>query len=211
MADARSREDGDAILANRELNLGVYCFDAAWLWDNILDLPLRQARDGHEYYLTDMIEMAVSQNRLVEASLAEDPDEWLGAGTREEMAAVEKAFRRRAVKHWLSEGVTIIDPEATYIDQTVAIGRDTVLWPGTYLQGKTAIGEDCVIGPNAIVRDSRVGRGCRIEQAVVENTALPDASVIPPFVHLNGRRELPGCEETGGKRSPNSSSDTDSP
>lgn len=188
VAAARHRPDGEAILAIRELNVGVYCFKAAWLWANLFDLPLRQARSGHEYYLTDMIEMAVGQGRAVKAIVAQDPDECLGAGTRQEMAAVEKAFRRRAVNHWLTEGVTIIDPESTYIDQSVSIGRDSVIWPGTFLQGETEIGEDCTIGPHAVVRDAQIGPSCRIEVAVVERTTLPKGTVVAPFSHINSQQ-----------------------
>ncbi len=204
VADARRRADGEAILANRELNLGVYCFDATWLWDEIFGLPLRQARAGQEYYLTDMVELAVSQARAVEAIAGEDPDEWLGAGTREEMVVVEKAFRRRAVKRWLAEGVTIIDPDATYIDQTVTIGRDTVLWPGTFLQGQTEIGEDCTIGPNAIIRDARLGSACRVEQAVVEHTILPEGTLISPFSYISGRDSPSPDGEPVARRRPHS-------
>ncbi|MCA9872615.1 MAG: bifunctional UDP-N-acetylglucosamine diphosphorylase/glucosamine-1-phosphate N-acetyltransferase GlmU, partial [Anaerolineales bacterium] len=140
--------------------------------------PLRQARSGHEYYLTDMIGLAIDQGRLVEAVTTDDPDECLGAGTRAEMVLVEKAFRRRANRRWLDNGVTLVDPDVTYIDPDVTIGQDTVIWPNTYLQGTTTIGEDCVIGPNAILRNARIGRSCRIEQAVVENKTIADNTVV---------------------------------
>lgn len=187
VAEARQRPDGEAILAIRELNAGVYCFDAAWLWANLDKLPLRQARSGEEYYLTDMVGLAVGQDRLVEALAVEDADECLGAGTRAELVLVEKAFRRRANARWLAAGVTLIDPDVTYIDQTVTIGRDTVIWPNTYLQGRTVIGEDCIIGPNAIIRDATLGRGCRVEQAMVERSEVGDGVIVPPFSHLVDR------------------------
>src|SRR5690606_36447216 len=102
----------------------VYCFDGDWLWDNIDDLPVRQARRGNEYYLTDMGEMAVAQGGAVEAVMADDPDEGLGAGTRAEMVEVERAFRRRINAHWLAHGVTLVEPDATFIGPDVIIGRD---------------------------------------------------------------------------------------
>ncbi|HID53859.1 MAG TPA: bifunctional UDP-N-acetylglucosamine diphosphorylase/glucosamine-1-phosphate N-acetyltransferase GlmU, partial [Anaerolineae bacterium] len=159
-AEAKRRPNTAELLAIRELNAGVYCFDANFLWQNVDKLPLRQARSGPEYYLTDMIELAQEQRRGVTAVIAEDPDECLGAGTRAELTAVEKAFRRRANNYWLERGVTLIDPEATYIDQDVTIGQDTVIWPGSYIQDGTIIGEDCVIGPNAIIRRATIGAGC---------------------------------------------------
>jgi bifunctional UDP-N-acetylglucosamine pyrophosphorylase/glucosamine-1-phosphate N-acetyltransferase len=178
VAEARRRPDTAVLLAIRELNAGVYCFAADWLWQNIHHLPLRQARSGPEYYLTDMIGLAIEQGLLVEAVTTDDPDECLGAGTRTEMVLVEKAFRRRANRRWLDNGVTLIDPDVTYIDQDVTIGQDTIIWPNTYLQGRTTIGEDCVIGPNAILRNAHVGNGCHIEQAVVENQTIADNTVV---------------------------------
>lgn len=180
VAEARRRPAADELLDIRELNAGVYCFDGDWLWANIGDLPVRQARRGNEYYLTDMIEMAVAQERVVTAVLAEDPDEGLGAGTRAEMVEVERAFRRRVNARWLASGVTLVEPDATWIGPDVTIGRDTIIWPNTFLQGRTTIGEECVIGPNAIIRDAAVGDRCRIEQLLIEDIRVPDDTTARP-------------------------------
>lgn len=181
VAEARQRPNTAELLAVRELNVGVYCFDAAWLWLHIDDLPLRQARSGEEYYLTDMIGKAVSQGLSVETLLITDMDECLGAGTRQELVAVEQAFRQRANRYWMENGVTIMDPQTTYIDQDVHIGQDTIIWPNTYIQGQTVVGEDCVIGPNTILRNAQIGSACRIEASVVENDVVNDNSIIPPY------------------------------
>jgi bifunctional UDP-N-acetylglucosamine pyrophosphorylase/glucosamine-1-phosphate N-acetyltransferase len=186
VTQAKKRPNSAELLAIREQNAGVYCFAANWLWENIDKLPLRQARSGPEYYLTDMIELAVQQNRGVTAVVSNDPDECLGAGTRAEMVAVEKAFRRRANSRWLAQGVTLVDPDSTYIDPDVTIGQDTIIWPNSYLQGKTAVGEDCIIGPNTILRNTAVGDGCHIEQAAVEDTTLTSGTVVEPFTVLKG-------------------------
>jgi bifunctional UDP-N-acetylglucosamine pyrophosphorylase / glucosamine-1-phosphate N-acetyltransferase len=183
-AQARREANAADLLAIREQNVGVYCFDGRWLWENIPHLPLRQARSGPEYYLTDMVETAVQQDRLVEAILLQDDDESLGAGTRAELVAVEKAFRRRANQRWLAAGVTLIDPETTYIDPDVVIGRDTVIWPNSYVQGGTVIGEDCLIGPNAILRNAIIGDGVEIVQAVIEGVVVAPGRRVPPFTHL---------------------------
>jgi bifunctional UDP-N-acetylglucosamine pyrophosphorylase/glucosamine-1-phosphate N-acetyltransferase len=180
VAEARQRPNTDELLAIRELNAGVYCFDSDWLWANIDRLPIRRARHGEEYYLTDMVGIAVSQGRTVMAMMADDPDEGLGAGTRAEMVQVERAFRRRLSNHWLANGVTLVEPDAIYIGPEVTIGRDTIIWPNTFLQGRTTIGEDCVIGPNAIIRDSTVGDRCRIEQLLIEGSAVPDGTTARP-------------------------------
>jgi bifunctional UDP-N-acetylglucosamine pyrophosphorylase/glucosamine-1-phosphate N-acetyltransferase len=186
VAEARLRPNTQELLAIPELNVGVYCFDGEWLWQNIHNLPLRQARSGQEYYLTDMIELAVQQDRLVEAIVTDDADESLGAGTRAELVAVERAFRNRANRHWLENGVTLVEPSTIFIDQDVVIGQDTVIWPNTYLQGATRIGVDCVIGPNTIVRNAQIGNNCRLEQMVVENCVLVDGTIGKPFAHVAG-------------------------
>lgn len=185
VAEARLRDDTEAILAIRELNAGVYCFDAPWLWENLPNIPLRQARNGPEYYLTDMIGLAVAQGRLVEAVVSSDPDECLGAGTRAELVKVERAFRSRANRTWLEAGVTLLDPATTYIDQDVTIGQDTVICPNTHLQGQTTVGQDCILGPNAVIRDSRIGSSCRVEQAVVAGVELEAGTVVEPFTYLH--------------------------
>ena len=186
VAAARRRPNAAELLAIDELNVGVYCFDGPWLWTYLDDLPLRQARSGQEYYLTDMVGLAVQQGRAVVAVSLTDPDERLGAGTRAELVAVEQAFRRRANARWLDAGVTLVDPATTFIDPSVLIGPDTVIWPATYLQGQTTIEADCVIGPNAIIRDAHIGRGSRVEQAVVEGRRLAPETTVPPFSHLTG-------------------------
>ncbi|HSH04807.1 MAG TPA: NTP transferase domain-containing protein [Anaerolineae bacterium] len=186
VATARQRPNTDELLAINEINVGVYCFDADWLWANIAHLPLRQARSGHEYYLTDLVETAVKQNKRVAAVITDDPTEGLGAGTRAEMVAVERAFRQRAINHWLANGVTILDPLSTYIDQTVTLGQDCVIWPNTYLQGHTQIGDNCVIGPNTTLRDTTVDEDCCLENVVIELSHITAGQVIPPFSHIQG-------------------------
>jgi bifunctional UDP-N-acetylglucosamine pyrophosphorylase/glucosamine-1-phosphate N-acetyltransferase len=186
VAEARLRPNTQELLAISELNVGVYCFDGAWLWQNIHNLPLRQARSGQEYYLTDMIELAVQQDRLVEAILTDDVAESLGAGTRAEMVAVERAFRQRANRRWLDNGVTLVEPTSIFIDPDVTIGQDTIIWPNTYLQGTTTIGTDCVVGPNTIVRNAQIGNNCHLEQTVIENCELVDGTIVKPFQHIVG-------------------------
>ncbi len=189
VAEARQRPNTADLLVIRELNVGVYCFDGMWLWQHIDTVPVRQARNGPEYYLTDMVGIAVQQGRLVEALAVDDADECLGAGTRQEMVTVEQAFRRRANQHWMDNGVTLMDPNSIYIDQDVVIGRDTIIWPNTFLQGSSRIGEDCVIGPNTVIRNAEIGSDCRIEQAMVENSVLADGTRVAPFTVINGSDE----------------------
>lgn len=178
VAEAKRRKEPERWLDIDELNVGVYCFDADFLWAELENLPERQARNGVEYYLTDLVETAVSQNRRVEAVIIEDKDESLGAGTRQELVAVERAFRRRTNRYWLNRGVTIVNPDETYIDQSVTIGQDSIIWPNTFLQGRTIVGEDCTVGPNTLIRDCQIGNGCTVEQSLLINGTIKDGEVI---------------------------------
>ncbi len=167
--------------AIRELNVGAYVFHADWLWENLPKLPLSPKG---EYYLTDMVSLAVEQDQTVESVSVTSLDEVIGINTREHLAEAEHAVRMRINRRWMEEGVTIIDPATTYIGLDVHVGQDTVILPNTHLEGVTSIGEDCRIGPNSIVRGSVVGNGSRIEASVVEGATLEEEVEIGPFAHL---------------------------
>ncbi len=168
-------------LAIREVNLGVYCFDADWLWEHLDDV---QVNSKGEYYITDLAEIRVARGERLKALRINDPDEAIGINTRIHLAEAEAALRRRVNHDLMLSGVTILDPTATYIHPTVIIGMDTVIWPNTHLLGQTAIGEECVIGPNAVIEDSAIGNGCTINASVIEAATLEDHVQIGPFAHL---------------------------
>jgi bifunctional UDP-N-acetylglucosamine pyrophosphorylase/glucosamine-1-phosphate N-acetyltransferase len=168
-------------LAIKELNVGVYCFRADWLWDNLDKLPLSS---NGEYFLTDMIGLASSAGLPIEACILENPVEAMGINTRVHLAEAEAIMREQNNTKWMLAGVTIVDPDNTYIDASVTIGQDTTLYPNTFLEGDTVIGEDCRIGPNTIVRDSQVGDHCEILGSVIESAKIEDQVDIGPFSHL---------------------------
>ncbi len=165
----------------RELNAGAYCFSAEWLWDALKRVPLSPKG---EYYLTDVIALAVADSHPVRALTLEDASEALGINTRIHLAEAEAAMRQRVNRRHMLAGVTIVDPQTTYIEMEVQIGRDTVILPGTMLHGNTTIGERCEIGPNAVLRDTRVGNDCRIFLSVLEYAAVENHVEMGPFVHL---------------------------
>jgi bifunctional UDP-N-acetylglucosamine pyrophosphorylase/glucosamine-1-phosphate N-acetyltransferase len=167
--------------AIKELNVGVYCFQADWLWEHLEKLPLSS---NGEYFLTDTIGLANSAGQPVKAHILEDPIEAMGINTRVHLAEAEAILRERINKKWMLAGVTMIDPDTTYIDINVRIGEDTILYPNTFLEGDTHIGEDCRIGPNAILRDSQVGNHCEITASMIESAEIEDHVEIGPFGHL---------------------------
>lgn len=167
--------------AIKELNCSVYCFDAQWLWEN---LPQLTPSPKGEYYLTDMVGMAVAQGRRVEAVVSHDPEETLGPNTRVQLAQAEGAMRRRINERLMLAGVTIMDPATTYVDESVAVGQDTTLWPNTILSGSTVVGEDCVIGPNCVLRDTRVDDGCIVQSSFIEGAHLGQACTVGPYARI---------------------------
>jgi bifunctional UDP-N-acetylglucosamine pyrophosphorylase/glucosamine-1-phosphate N-acetyltransferase len=168
-------------LAIRELNASVYCFSADWLWNALKRIPLSPKG---EYYLTDLAAMASADDLPIQAVIAEDADELIGINNRAHLAEAEATLRRRINYNWMLDGVTLIDPQTTYIEPDVEIGPDTVIWPNTYLQGGSRIGNGCVLGPNTILRDTQVGDRSQILASVVEKAIIEDDVEIGPFAHL---------------------------
>jgi bifunctional UDP-N-acetylglucosamine pyrophosphorylase/glucosamine-1-phosphate N-acetyltransferase len=168
-------------LAIRELNAGVYCFDADWLWQNLPNVPVSPKG---EYFLPDLVAMALAQGHPVNAVRCDDETELMGINTRVHLAEAEAALRARVNRRWMEAGVTLLDPAATYIEPGVTIGSDTVILPNTHLTGRTAIGSGCRIGPGAIVQDCQIGDRCVVSMSVLEEAVMEEDSNIGPFSHL---------------------------
>lgn len=175
-------EATDDELKIRELNCGFYCFAGSWLWEHLAQLTPSPTKQ--EYFLTDLVEMAVKENAPLATVTLSDPFEARGINTRVQLAQVDKIARDHIRERVMLAGVTLIDPGATYIDADVEIGADSVIYPGTYLQGKTKIGKECQIGPNAQIRDSLIGDACEINASWLEQATLQDHVEIGPFCHL---------------------------
>jgi len=167
--------------AIRELNVGVYCFAAKWLWDALRRIPLSPKG---EYYLTDLVAIAVEDGLSVRAELLDNPEEGIGINTRYHLAEAMAIMRQRINQRWMLDGVTLVDPATTYIEPGVTIGMDTVIWPNTHLLGDTTIGEGCVVGPNTVLQDSLVGNHCLMVASVLEGARLEDQVQVGPYCHL---------------------------
>ena len=166
----------------RELNVGAYCFKADWLWNELHRIE-KNPKKG-EYYLTDIVEIAVKDNLPVQAVVHDDFIETIGINTRIHLSEAEAALRMRINHQHMLNGVSMMDPTSTYIDMGVKIGRDTTLLPNTYLHGNTEIGEGNVIGPNTIIRDSRIGNRCKVLGSVMEGAIIEEDVDIGPFARL---------------------------
>ncbi len=165
----------------KEVNASVYCFDSDWLWKTLGLVPLSPKG---EYYLTDVVEIAVREGKNIEVITAEDEMETMGINTRIHLSEAEAVMRRRILENLMLSGVTMVDPASTYIDASVKIGQDTIIQPNTYLYGNTVIGENCVIGPNSIIYDTKIGNECIVLASVLEKAHLEDGVDMGPFARL---------------------------
>jgi len=166
----------------KELNVGAYCFKADWLWDALHRIP-KNPKKG-EYYLTDIVEIAVKDNLPVQAVVHDDFIETIGINTRVHLSEAEAAMRQRINREHMLSGVSMMDPASTYIEAGVKIGRDTTILPNTYIHGQTEIGEGNVIGPNTIIRETKIGNHCKILSSVLEGAVLEDDVDMGPFARL---------------------------
>lgn len=171
--------------AIRELNAGVYCFDAQWLWPALHRLQ-PSLRKG-EYYITDLVGLAVADGRKVSVVTTDTPEEVLGVNNRVHLSEAERVLRQRKNRQLMLSGVTLIDPAATYIEPQVQVGRDTTIWPGAVLRGHTVIGQRCLIGPNAVLTDVTAEEGAEIGAGVVATGCdFPAGMEVPAGTLLNG-------------------------
>lgn len=179
-------EDSDASTkerALREVNVGTYVVERKFLFSSLDQLEPKNAQG--EYYLTDMIEIAVARGLRVSVVKESNVTECLGINTREQLAVVEQVMRHRIRGKWLLEGVTMYDPATTVIDEGVVIGRDTVLYPHVSLEGETKIGEDCVIRSHSRLKDCVLGEGVVIEDCcVLDGAVVEDWASVGPFARL---------------------------
>ena len=169
------------VLEIRELNAGVYCCRADWLWAALKRIKVSPKG---EYYLTDLVEIAAKEGGKVNAIVLDDESEAIGINTRIHLAEASAILRKRINEEWMLAGVTMIQPESVFIDATVEIGEDTTLWPNTYLRGKTSIGRGCEVGPDTIITDCDVAENCRIQMTVMEGASLEEGVVMGPFARL---------------------------
>jgi len=164
-----------------EVNSGFFCYQTDWL---LAHLDRLTPRPGHgELYLTDLVNIAAQAGAIV-ANAECDESEVLGINDRVQLAQAEKLMRERINLRHMLNGVTLIDPATTYIEASVSIGADTIVYPNTHLYGKTTIGRECAIGPNTIIQDSTIGNECEIVASMVEGAVLEDHVDMGPFSHM---------------------------
>ena len=175
-----------------EFNTGIYAFRR-----DLLGPALRRVSPNNsqsEYYLTDVIAVLAGMGHQIGAVTA-DAAETQGVNDRWQLALAERELRARTNRHWLLNGVTMLDPRQTFIDMDVKIGRDVTLFPGTIIQGRTVVGAGCEIGPHTRLVDCVIGDGAVIENSVARDSEVGAGAHVGPFAHLDA-----GSRVTEGRR-----------
>ncbi len=180
----------------KEVNTGLNCFKIESLFASLSQLSRNNS--ATEYYLTDLLCIHRSTGKKVAVLESRSPEDLLGVNTREELAVVEGKMRNEIARRWMLEGVTMLDPSSVYIDPTVVIGRDTVLYPGVILEGQTVIGPDCTIRGFCHLSDATIKKGVVIDHcSVVRSSKVGAGSHVGPFAHLRANTVVAGSCRIG--------------
>ncbi len=174
------KDASDEEKAVKEVNAGVYVFDNKALFEELHHLTTDNA--AGEYYLTDVIGLFVARGLKVGTYLAPAFEETLGVNDREQLATAAKILRHRINKSLMLSGVTIEDPDSTYIAPGVVIGQDTTIKPGTFLMGDTRIGEENIIGPDCFLENVVVGDRNEIIYSHLCDTKIGNGTTLGPYL-----------------------------
>lgn len=170
--------------AIKEVNAGIYCLDWGKIKGAFSQLKTNNAQG--EYYLTDIISWGKEQKLNVNAYILENSDEIYGINSRQNLAVATKIMNMRKLDELMSNGVTITDPDSTWISEDTQIGQDTIIYPSTYIEGKNIIGKNCKIGPCAHLRGGvevydnvKVGNFVEVKKSIIRsNTNVGHLSYI---------------------------------
>lgn len=165
-----------------EINSGIYCFDGNTLKDVLPKLGNDNIQK--EYYLTDVLPIMHNVGFKTGIYKTEDYEEIMAINSRGQLAEVEAIMRKRINRNHMANGVTIINPEHTYIEKTVTIGIDTVIYAGTILIGNTVIGEGCIIGQNSRIENSIIGNGVEVQSSTIIDSSVGDYTTVGPYAYL---------------------------
>jgi len=166
-----------------EISTGVYVFKSDFLFPALSEVKSDNAQG--EYYLPDVIQIALNKGKQVGLVQIDNGDEVLGINNRCQLAEVTEIARKKIVNHWMMEGVTLIKPDTTFIGPEVTIEPDTVIYPMVFLQGKTKIGSKCTIGPGTRITNSSIANEVLVRSySEITDSVVEEDVTIGPFAHL---------------------------
>ncbi|MET1064914.1 MAG: bifunctional UDP-N-acetylglucosamine diphosphorylase/glucosamine-1-phosphate N-acetyltransferase GlmU [Arthrobacter sp.] len=172
----------DAERAIREINSGIYAFDAAVLRNSLAHVTTDNAQG--EKYLTDVLGLARAAGGRVAAVVTEDRWQVEGANDRVQLSALGAELNRRTVEAWMRAGVTVVDPATTWIDATVTLDEDVRLLPNIQLHGTTTVARDAVVGPDTTLTDVEVGEGAKVTRTHGSGSTIGANASVGPFTYL---------------------------
>ncbi|KGP71540.1 bifunctional UDP-N-acetylglucosamine diphosphorylase/glucosamine-1-phosphate N-acetyltransferase GlmU [Pontibacillus yanchengensis] len=172
----------------QEINTGTYCFDNEALFEALQHVSNNNAQG--EYYLPDVIEILKNRNEKIGAFQTKSFDETLGVNDRVALSKAEQAMKRRINEYHMRNGVTLIDPDHTYIGLNVTIGQDAVIYPGSTIDGETAIDSGVEIGPNSEIKNCIIGQDTTIKQSVAHDSLIGARVKIGPYAHIRPSSKL---------------------
>ena len=172
----------------QEVNSGIYCFEANELFAALEKVGCDNAQG--EYYLPDVLDILRRQGKKIWAVAADDYESTLGINSRVQLSGAEKILRRRKNIELMEQGVTLMDPDSTFVDADVTVGRDTAIYPFTWLEGKTTVGEGCEIGPNSRFTDTKIGSHVTAHFSYAHECEIADNVIMGPYVHLRPNTKL---------------------
>jgi len=183
------RDASPDVRAITEVNSAIYAFDLAPLFESLRGIGSANAQG--EYYLPDLVRMYRERGLPVETVLLDDPTEVMGVNTRRELAYVAARLRDRKNDELMAAGVTIIDPDTTWIEPDVTVGPDTILHPGVYLQGRTTVGGACELHSNVRVVDSVIDDDVFVNSfCLIEASRVRAGATLGPFAHLRPQSDV---------------------
>ena len=168
--------------AIKEINTGIYCMECPQMFDVLATLTNDNAQG--EYYLTDVLQKLNEAGAKVGGISTADSDMVMGINSRKQLSVAEGVMRQRILDKLMDAGVTIMDPASTFIEASVKIGRDTIIYPYTWLEGSTEIGEDCEIGPNARFTNVKIGDDNHLQFIYGHDCEVKNHVTAGPYVHL---------------------------
>ena len=166
----------------KEINSGIYCFQSPLVWGMVS--KIRNENKKKEYYLTDVISILKNLGSKVGAHCIQNSEEIMGVNSRLDLSVAGKEARKAILSRLMLSGVTIVDPDTTYVSPDISVGQDTVIHPCTAIEGDTKIGKDCSIGPNSFISDSDIGDGVQIRSSYCVSSKISDGVKVGPFANL---------------------------
>ncbi|MDO5633370.1 MAG: bifunctional UDP-N-acetylglucosamine diphosphorylase/glucosamine-1-phosphate N-acetyltransferase GlmU [Micrococcus sp.] len=188
-AVAHEEKTGDAsFLEITEINSGIYAFDAALLRRTLPNVSTNN--EQKEKYLTDVLGMARAEGGRVASMDTDDVWEVEGANDRQQLSELGRQLNARTLRHWMTEGVTFVDPASAWVDVEVKLSNDVTIKPGVQLHGTTVVDTDAVIGPDTTLTDTRVGRGATVKRSDATGAVIGEGATVGPFTYLRPGTQL---------------------